>query len=143
MASAAKKHVIEDVAILDAMGCPLLPEIVRRAFRQAPACMIEEESLWRLVAARAALDAVGVTGFGPSQMKRHLDAVIDSQKWWRDEWDYVREVFDRANVCVDGVRELMSRFFMNEQNQVVFIPNEGKAVSNEIHQAERSIPGPC
>jgi len=142
MSTAAKKTT-DNHDVEDACGCPLIPAEVRRAFRQAEPYRTGEERLWRLVAARIVLDTVGVTGFGPIESKRHIDAVVEAQKWWHHEWDYAREVFDRANVCIDGIRELMSEFYMDEHNRVVRFSFQSKAVRNEVHQAERSSPGTC
>lgn len=134
-----RKQGYEDVT---AGECPLVPSVVKYAFKHAPAVQSEEQLLWRLVAARAVLDCVGVTGFGPSQHKKHMAAVIDAQKWFRSQWDYVRQVFDRAGVEVDGVREAMRLFHLGDDDKVVMIEVEKKRGS-EIHQTERSRAGAC
>lgn len=129
----------EDV---EAQGNPLVPSVVQYAFKHSPPVQSEEQLLWRLVAARAVLDCVGVTGFGPSQHKKHLAAVVDSQKWFRDSWDRVRQVFDWAGVEVDGVREALGVFHLDSNDKVVQIARESHNVI-AVHKTERSRSGAC
>lgn len=139
MAQTPKITGTEDI---DAGECPLVPHVVKYAFKFANQPTSEEQLLWRLVAARAVLDCVGVTGFGPSQHKKHMAAVVDAQKWFRNNWDYVREVFDRAGVEVEGVRESLSVFHLDSSDKVVVLHREVKrAVA--VHKTERSRAGAC
>lgn len=118
-------------------GCPLVPQNVKYVFRHADPVDSEEQLLWRLVAGRAVLDAVGWTGFGPSLYKKHLAAVIDAQRWWRNNWDYAQVVFDRAGIAIDGVRETMIEFFMDADNNVVRMEKEA---DRENHNPDWTAP---
>jgi len=137
--SKARLNGEEDIQIT---GHPMVPSVVQYAFKHSPPVQSEEQLLWRLVAARAVLDCVGVTGFGPSQHKKHLAAVVDAQKWFRDSWDRVRQVFDWAGVEVDGVRESLSVFHLDDHDKVVKIDNGVQNVI-AVHKTERSRAGAC
>lgn len=133
-----------DLVEVDLHGNPLVPQVVKRAFKYAPAIASEEQLLWRLIVARAVLDCVGVTGFGPSQHKKHMAAVIDSQRWFRRNWDYARMCFDRANVCIDGVREAMMEFGLDHRDKVVKLTHmEVRGHGAAVIQTERSRAGAC
>lgn len=137
------KKAVQNSSLEDVTGSPLVPDPVKYAFRHAGAVRSEEELLWRLTAARAILDCVGVTGYGPSAQRKHLSAVVDAQKWFRDSWDDVREVFDYAGIPVDGIREIMCEYHIDEQNRVIRIPVIKREVEREVHQVERSRAGAC
>lgn len=121
---------------------PIVPSVVKYTFRHAPQPTSEEQLLWRLVAARAVLDACGVTGYGPSMLKRHIAAIIDSQRWFRQSWDDARLVFDQAGVEIEGVREAMSEFHLDSRNKVVRIPKE-RSTRVADHQTEWARAGAC
>lgn len=127
----------------DVKGSPLVPDAVKYAFRHADVCTSEEQLLWRLVAARQVLDAVGVTGYGPSAHRKHMRAIIEAQKWFRDSWDDVRIVFDFAGVPVEGVREIMMEYHVDEEDRVIRIPTVKREVGREVHQADGSRAGAC
>lgn len=58
-----------------------VPVSVKRAFYLAGASTGPEQDLFRDVAARAVLDAVGVTGL--SEQPYHTDAIVEARQWFR------------------------------------------------------------
>ncbi len=127
----------------DVLGCSLVPDVVKYAFRHADSPKNEYELVWRLAAARAVLDAVGVTGYGPSAHRKHLAAVVDAQRWFRDSWDDVRITFDFAGLPIEGIREVMMEYHIDDADRVIRVPTPKRTVSREIHQADGSRAGAC
>lgn len=137
---ASPKSKLNGEEDIEVQGHPIVPSVVKYAFKFAPAILCEEQLLWRLVAARAVLDACGVTGFGPSQQKKHVAAIIDSQRWFHRYWDDATLVFEAAGVEVDGIREVMSEFNLDENNRVVRLMKE-KIHHVQTNQARRACAG--
>ena len=76
-----------------------IPVQIRRAFRNAPEPKEWEETLWREVAARMVLDALGYTGLG-SEPDDNDAAIRDAKRWFRgipNREDPII-VFDYANM---------------------------------------------
>ncbi len=132
-----RDHADED---FQAEGCPFVPPNVKYVFKHADPVVSEEQLLWRLIAARAVLDAVGWTGFGPSLYKKHLSAVIDAQRWWRNNWDYAQQIFDLAGVEIEGVRETMVEFHLDSNNHVVRIEKDKGCDKNNKPEWAASLP---
>lgn len=76
------------------------PAVVRQAFRRANDPLGPEECMWREVAARLTLDALGHTGLAQTD---HRKAVRDARIWFTHSKD-VCEVFDMAEVNSADVR---------------------------------------
>lgn len=92
------------------MSCSQLPFLtnvpmpIRRAFATADEPQTAHQALEREVAARAVLDALGITG--ESTPLRHNRAVRDARGWFR--WaPNVEAIFDRAGLEIDRVRKLV------------------------------------
>ena len=81
-----------------------VPAPIRRAFATADRPQTSYELLEREIAARAVLDAIGVTG--EASPFDHDRAVRDARTWFR--WsDNVEAVFSNAGLVIDDVRRLV------------------------------------
>jgi hypothetical protein len=81
-----------------------VPEPIRRAFTlvEDPSC--PEEALWREVATRMVLDALGYTG-STDDMGTHNKLVREARIWFRMMTRDVGMVFDLAGIDPAPVRE--------------------------------------
>lgn len=88
----------------DVLQAESIPEAVKRAFWLADPPLCNEQILWREVAARLILDAVGMTpSWEANDDMAHRRVVFEARQWLRDESEDVREVFDLAGVSHDGI----------------------------------------
>jgi len=80
-------------------------DLICRIFIRSPHCMTPEEQLWRSVAARAVLDAVGKPGV--SDPDKWNKAVKEARLWFRysDDDHTLQTVFDLARVELSTVRK--------------------------------------
>lgn len=57
--------------------------------------------MWREVAARAVLDALGYTGLNETQP--HNRAIVEARHWFQNNRDDVEAVFDLAGIDPDSI----------------------------------------
>ncbi len=60
--------------------------------------------LWREVVARAVMDALGFTGH-VAEPDKHLNAMIDAQRWFRYSREDISQVFELADLPLEICRE--------------------------------------
>lgn len=90
-----------------------IPITIRKAFRNAPEPREWEETVWREVAARMVLDALGYTGLG-SEPEENDAAIRDAKRWFRgipNPEDPIM-VFDYANMehYLANIREIVLNY---------------------------------
>ena len=74
---------------------------IKIAFRRAPPPTCGEEALWRAVASRATLDALGFSGYG--DILKHNRVVQNARNWFR--YGGTAFIFEMASVDLKPVKE--------------------------------------
>lgn len=85
---------------------PDMPFGVRKAFANAgepPEWCRPWVLLWRECAARAVMDALGFTG--QTEVDKHNTIMLEAQRWFKYNYDDMREVFEMAEVSLEITRE--------------------------------------
>lgn len=91
----------------DAIMTPGVPEALQRVLHEAPKPRTEEDDLWQSVAARACLDAIGITGLQRDPPK-HNRAVREARVWFRFDPDGLcEEVLENAGVPFERTRAIV------------------------------------
>lgn len=83
-----------------------LPDRIKNAFKKAPSPYLSEENLWRDVAARGILDAMGFTGL-TGEPTKHNKAVREARMWFKFDEENVETVFDLAGLEYKAIREIV------------------------------------
>jgi hypothetical protein len=81
-----------------------LPDNVKNIFKKAPTPYRTEENLWRDVAARVILDAMGFTGL-TGEPTKHNKAVREARMWFKFDDENVQMVFDLAGLELYTIKE--------------------------------------
>jgi len=92
---------------------PRWPTLLALPFRLAPPAVMDEVDLWRDVAARLILDALGSTGFPEMEKKNgvrvineeHVRTVEEAVDWFLYEIEDVETVFGLAGVDYKPIRD--------------------------------------
>lgn len=84
---------------------PVISDSIKKAFLCADVCQSAEDALWRAVAARAVLDAVGYPGI--SDPEKWNKVVREARLWFRfsDDNKTLQSVFVMAGINLKLVRK--------------------------------------